>query len=214
MSHWLDNDTVGWSFSDVLKVIPGYGSSTAPVSQQQVHVATNQSQINQLLYNAGFPAAVAPWSAAQAILESINGTSHVAKTDNNLSGIKWVNKPYQKATRGIKSPEGNYYAHYATWQDWANDFKRVLSVGPDAPINATSMQDYVNRLHKHKYFTSSPTLYYNLMAGIVGMPKQVAPSQAAAAQTAFDADTSGIPTWVKWGFGGLAGIIVLKSVLK
>lgn len=134
-------------------------------------VVNFRNVLNTLLAN-GWPQVVAPLSAAQVIFETGNKLSNVAKTDNNYSGIMWTNKPYQKATKGLPFPasEGKYYyAHFASVNDWAKDFKRILSIkGPKgAPIDATSLGDYVARLYANKYFTSSPTLYVAGMSTIL-----------------------------------------------
>lgn len=113
------------------------------------------------LYRVGFPlpavSDVGVYALAQIGLESTYGTSNLARTDNNYTGIKWVNKPYQVATRGIKSPEGDYYAHFKDFPEFARDYKRVLSLdlaGKGKPIDAKTPVDFVARLKANRYFTA------------------------------------------------------------
>lgn len=124
--------------------------------------------VRQKLVNAGLSPDIATFAAAQSAFETNGWKSNVFKQNNNLSGITWINKPYQKATKGTKKPEGGYYAHYANMNDWANDFKRVISIGgAGAAIHATDLQDYVDRLYKNHYFTSSPGPYYTALKTIL-----------------------------------------------
>lgn len=122
----------------------------------------NYLVIRALLISQGMPENTATWAAAQVMHETNGLKSRVSKDDNNLSGIMWINKPYQNATRGTARPraEGGYYARYADKRDWAKDFIRVVSFGTK-PVAAASLQDYVNRLADNKYFTDSRQNYYN-----------------------------------------------------
>jgi len=115
----------------------------------------------------GFPKGqmVITYALAQTMLESDWMTSRVANVDKNYSGIQWINKPYQNATKGLPIPasEGKaYYAHYPIFRDWAKDYLRVLSLntgGQGRPIDATTAQQFVDRLKANHYFTSDN--YYN-----------------------------------------------------
>jgi hypothetical protein len=117
-------------------------------------------EVSRLLLNTGVPANIVPWAAAQVAFETNGFTSRVSKDDANFSGIKWINKPYQDATKGRPAPEGGNYAHYADRNAWAKDFKRVISIGGQgAAINARSLSDYVARLKNNGYFTSDAGAY-------------------------------------------------------
>lgn len=109
------------------------------------------------MHAVGFPQSiVTTYAIAQMMLESDWFTSNVANTDNNFSGIKYLGKSFQKATKGLHSPEGGNYAHYATFEDWARDFLRILSLntgGQGRPIDATTAAEYGNRLRANHYFT-------------------------------------------------------------
>jgi hypothetical protein len=115
------------------------------------------------------------FALAQLLFETGKFTSKstVAADNNNYSGIKWLNKPYQKATKGTLAPAGerlpyespvNYYAKFASINDWATDFKRILSLKRSAntlgaPIKATTPEDFVKRLKLNGYFGGNETVY-------------------------------------------------------
>ena len=57
---------------------------------------------------------------SQGIIESTYGTSKLAKTDNNLFGIKFPGKhdPRLTITQGTwATDDGGYYCHYQSWND-------------------------------------------------------------------------------------------------
>lgn len=111
--------------------------------------------------------------------ETANFTSKLYRNDNNASGIKYINKPFQKATPGAKSKSG-VYAKYATLDDWANDLFRILSTykelskGKDGSIHiyATNAESTIKPqfhslamrwakvLKQHKYYQDSVNNYY------------------------------------------------------
>ena len=114
------------------------------------------ASIAQDMWAAGFPKnLVTTYCIAQIRFESNYLTSHVAHIDNNYTGIKYLNKPYQNATKGIPSPEGGNYAHYATFADFLQDYKRILSINGPAgrPIDATSAAQFGQALKANHYFT-------------------------------------------------------------
>lgn len=185
----------------------------------QVHsLVTNYDSINKLLYTAtGLTSPVLDWATAQALFESGGGSSAVARANNNYTGIMFINKPYQQATKGTARPasEGGNYAKYANPQAWAKDFVRILSInGPmGAPIKATSLGDYVARLKANKYFASSPTAYQAGLATILNANKQMAPVvQRVDHQMVDDAAAhSGTPFKMPW-WGWLVGGLVAYKV--
>jgi len=83
-------------------------------------------QIYTAALKAGFTPSAAKLIVAQARHETGNYTSYQYRTNNNLFGMKFVNQPL--ATKGNKSPEGDFYAKY--------------------PNVAASVQDLVNRNYK------------------------------------------------------------------
>lgn len=132
-------------------------------------------QIRDLLKGQGLPAPVAGWAAAAVFHETGDLTSRVSKQDHNYSGIKFINKPYQDATKGTPAPKnegGGNYARFSSTAKWAKDYARILKLKPAEPAKATSLKDFVSRLHNNKYFTDNPANYekgvqffYNKYAG-------------------------------------------------
>ncbi len=111
---------------------------------------------------AGFPDTLArTYAIAQAMHESDWMTSNVFNKDNNASGITWINKPYQDATRGTAKPKsegGGYYAHFDNFDKYAKDFLRILSLNTGKqgrPIDAETAQQYLDRLKANHYFTDN-----------------------------------------------------------
>lgn len=120
------------------------------------------TELEKLLLKNGFPADTIKYFVAQALFESPNLSSHVAQADNNLTGITYINAKYQHATRGLKMPlsesKTGYYAHFASLDDWAKDYKRILSFG-SKPIESKSLPEFINRLKANNYFTGNETSY-------------------------------------------------------
>ncbi|HLX52613.1 MAG TPA: hypothetical protein VKR58_01640 [Aquella sp.] len=118
------------------------------------------------MLSVGFPRATVNLFVAQAAFECGNRhfNSQVARQDNNLTGINFINKPYQKNdTRGLAKPKSEgkaYYAHFLSIRDWAIDYKRILSFG-SFPIDAKSPNDLAERLKENSYFASGETAYSN-----------------------------------------------------
>ena len=110
---------------------------------------------------------------AQVLHETGNFTkkSNVYIKNNNASGIKWLNAPRQKnASKGTLVPPGersktnpnwslNWYAKFNTIGDWAVDLVRILKFGAK-PIDATTPEDFVQRLSKNRYFGSGDPAPY------------------------------------------------------
>ena len=116
-------------------------TDTAVASAQAVWNAIN---------NAGFPAALLPWLMDQAAYETAGFSSAAFLKDNNASGIM----PSKYAKKGQ-----TMYAGYATLDAWATDMKRVISMGPAYPVQATSLADYVHRLKQNDYFEAPEAQY-------------------------------------------------------
>ncbi len=130
----------------------------------------NSARVKDLLLKAGFPHGTINLFIAQVMFETGgNFESRVAKEDNNLSGIVFINKSYQKnATKGRAKPGGEIagnYAHFASLEDWARDYYRILTLnkGLGRPIDATNTTDLVARLKQNFYFEGNQT---NYLAGV------------------------------------------------
>jgi hypothetical protein len=122
-------------------------------------LAAQVQYIYNELVSVGFPrSVVTTYAISVMLLESNWMTSNLANVDNNYSGIKFVSAELQRATPGIMSPEGNRYAHYNTFKDWARDFLRVLSLnrgGMGRPIDARNAAEFIDRMRANGYFTAS-----------------------------------------------------------
>lgn len=101
--------------------------------------------------------------------ETAGFTSRVAKAANNLSGIKYSKNGYGKDS-GIRSPEGNNYAAYASYGEWAKDFLRIIKrMGAD---KAQSVQEFTSLLKKGKYYTDTQSNYTNALLSWVPQMKK------------------------------------------
>lgn len=85
---------------------------------------------------------------AQLALESSHGTSNVAKTDNNFSGIKFANQ--KGATQGSVSSEGDHYAHFKSIGDFANAYADLLNSSYNLK-GVTNAQQFAHALKNGKY---------------------------------------------------------------
>ena len=104
------------------------------------------------LRKAGFPEnIILTYALAQVSHETDGGVSNFAQSNNNYSGIKYVGQP--EATGSSTGKVGGY-AMYDSIDNWARDYKRVLSMnkGAGAPIDATTAQQFYIRLLKNGYF--------------------------------------------------------------
>ena len=131
--------------------------------------------IQNSLQIAGIKQPQLDFALAQLLFETgkFSKASTVASANNNYSGIKWINKPYQDAEKGTLAPAGerlpyespvNYYAKFRDTNAWAKDFKRILSLKRSAnnlgaPIKATTPEDFVKRLKLNGYFGGSEAAY-------------------------------------------------------
>lgn len=107
---------------------------------------------------------------AQGIMESSYGNSFLAKTDNNLFGVKFygVHNPNLNITQGTwATDDGGYYCHYESWADSINDHGYFLRNNKRYEENGVfSAKDYkeqVNAIAKAGY-ASDPN-YSSLIIG-------------------------------------------------
>lgn len=142
--------------------------SLTQYTSQQIYL---MQQGYQALIDAGFTPPVLKMAMAQAMFESAAFSGNIEVQNVNFSAIVFINNPAVQinATQGTSD-----FANFATIDDWANDFYRVLNLGPGYPINATSLSDFVNRLEQNNYFGNGDptaylngvTYYYNLLTGV------------------------------------------------
>lgn len=107
------------------------------------------------------PSVAVPFMVAQVAYETGNFKSKLLRDHNNASGIVFTGKASQKnATKGRPLPEDPRYnyAKFATLNDWARDYIRVLNLRAK-PIQATTPEDFITRLKANGYFTAPIELY-------------------------------------------------------
>lgn len=104
---------------------------------------------------------------SQILLETgqFSSKSNVVKLNNNFSGIKFINKPYQIATRGSNVPPSeritpansaiNFYAKFADVAEWAKDYVRILNLRKNKPLTSNSIEEFHKRLTANKYYDTS-----------------------------------------------------------
>lgn len=132
--------------------------------------------IEDSLINAGAPEDKMKWLLAQVLHETgvFTSKSKVAAANNNFTGIKFLNKSHQKATRGTRAPKseqkppenrpGNFYAKFETPTDWARDYLRIITTWGTKPlITAVDMADYVKKLKQNSFFGGSEDVYLRSM---------------------------------------------------
>jgi hypothetical protein len=148
--------------------------------------AEEQAKLQMLeaaLIKAGMKLPQLNFALAQLLLETGRFTrkSAVATLNNNYTGIKFLNKPYQVAERGSSVPAAeqdkshpnaplNFYAKFKDADGWAKDYVRILSFGAK-PIQATTIEDFNTRLQKNKYYGSSPIVYGRILKQYLAMFK-------------------------------------------
>ena len=147
----LSNTNAGKKYTamaeDKLKDLYASLSFYSPAQQEKTIKA------GKALLNAGAPRNILPIMLAQIALET-GHYKNVGSADNNLSGIKYVGQ--KGATAGSPAPknEGKApYAKYASYDDWAKDFLRILTrVGKARPLNASNPTEYAHALALNGYY--------------------------------------------------------------
>jgi len=222
---------------------------TAPTGKNEAaRAATTGALLNQInsiakeLLTMGFPQTlVLTYCIAQIMLESDFLTSAVANDDNNYTGITFINKPYQKATKGRAKPGkdgGGNYAHFLNFRDFLTDYKRILSLnkGQGRPIDSTTAQQFYTTLKANGYFTDpnystkfnrvlsriNEALKYGQLQDKMYLDARAKGEDTFTAdektgvtpgkQYDVEASLNSMPTWEKWLFGILAGIVIIKIV--
>lgn len=126
--------------------------------------------LSNVLYNiflsVGFPANSIKFAVAQALHETGNKIDQPHEINgHNWSGITYIGKTQlqKNAKRGNLKPQTDwnnpnipeYYAWFETVEDWARDFKRLISRSnglKGRPIEANNLTDYAIRLKANGYY--------------------------------------------------------------
>lgn len=123
-----------------------------------------ESRIYSKAYSDGMPALLSSFIVFQAAHETGGFSSNVFLTCNNINGYKWVG---QSTALGpcVASPEGDYYAKYATIEDSVHEqvlwIKRRQSEGKfPADLNSiTSVDQYALLLKNSGWYGDSLANY-------------------------------------------------------
>lgn len=124
---------------------------------------TRAAAVKAALMRQGLTGVKLQHTMTQGAHESDGYNSKVFISDNNPTGIKYIGKPLTQinAKRGTLSPEGNHYAHFASLDDWARDYIRILSKAKSNPLAATDTADFAKRLKAAGYYTDTVENYVN-----------------------------------------------------
>ncbi len=142
------------------------------VQQALTNVLQQKGQLSKL-----------PFLLAQVAHETGGFKSHVSSV-NNYSGIKFSakSKIQGEYDSGIKSPEGNNYSGFDSINDWANRYYAIINKGA-MPLNATTIEDFANRLKKNGYFTDTIANYTKGLQSWAKSLKMTLPQKAIATGT-------------------------------
>lgn len=128
-------------------------------------------KVDEALSNNGLPIDKRELVLAQLRHETgkPNLDSHVAITNNNVSGITWSDS-FPKEWKGTARPdsEGGNYVHFPTYDDWAKEHIKLLKndSGAGAPLDANTIEQYAHRLKKNGYYTAAESEYVKGMKGM------------------------------------------------
>lgn len=103
---------------------------------------------------------------AQIALESADGNSYLAKTDNNFGGIKYSPALSQYATPGTAPTDGSggIYAHFKSLDDFAAVYRNTVRNMLDGQ-KPSNWREYVHIMKSKGYFTASESDYYKTGIG-------------------------------------------------
>lgn len=123
----------------------------------------NGKKIVAALLQAGAKQNALPFMLAQIAHETGGFNSRVFNSDNNASGIMFINKPARQknATKGGTFPkkEGKYYyAHFATLKDWAVDYLRIIG---NLASTSSTLLGFATSLRNKGYYTDTISNYSN-----------------------------------------------------
>ena len=161
----MEHITVGELMAQTVQAQPaGSGTSvTENISgRPKAELAYRIAQIMQERYGRSLPPA---WIWAQLALESGHFTSSLAVEDHNYGGIK--------ASPGAKiagiSPEGDYYRHFDSDEEYAQyAASNYNAYAEDGIYRAKNIQEFAAALKHGGYFGSSLESYTSTLVGILG----------------------------------------------
>ncbi|WP_315443560.1 peptidoglycan DD-metalloendopeptidase family protein [uncultured Selenomonas sp.] len=139
------------------------GASSVSISgRPKAELAYRISQIMQERYGKS----ISPeWIWAQLALESGHFSSALAVEDHNYGGIK----AYNGAKIAGISPEGDYYRHFDSDEEYAQfAASNYDAYAPDGIYNAKTVQEFAAALKHGGYFGSSLESYTATLMGILG----------------------------------------------
>jgi len=133
----------------------------------------DQVVANALTEDGVLPASAIRFAIDQVRLESDNYTSNVFMTDDNLDGYKYVDGAEFQEGPGLQSPEGDYYAQYASVENSAHELsawwaRRVSQDGFDLGT-LTSISAYAGALKQFGWYQSSQLAYAARMTAVDGL---------------------------------------------
>ena len=139
------------------------GASSVSISgRPKAELAYRISQIMQERYGKSIPP---EWIWAQLALESGHFSSALAVEDHNYGGIK----AYNGAKIAGISPEGDYYRHFDSDEEYAQfAASNYDAYAPDGIYNAKTVQEFAAALKHGGYFGASLESYTATLMGIIG----------------------------------------------
>jgi len=106
--------------------------------------------------------ALMPFILAQAKHETGNFTSNLYLKNNNLFGMKLPTRRPTVATKGLMSPEGNYYAAYSSDGESIRDLFLWMDY-TKFPTMVKNANEYASELKQRAYFGDSLANYQNAL---------------------------------------------------
>jgi len=135
---------------------------------------STDNKIYSRLIGNGIPAQLANIIIAQARHETGDYTSNAYKIDNNLFGYKYIGQT--GATKGIKSSERDYYAHYRNIEASVDELCRWINRRqkegkfPNNLASITSPAQYAQLLKNNSYYGSTLLSY---TTGLIAALKRI-----------------------------------------
>jgi hypothetical protein len=154
------------------------------------------------------------------MLETGYLTNTGSQVDNNLSGITFDPRYFPASMKGSARPkkETGNYVRFDSLEQWAKVYVQYLTKKA-APIEATSIEDFVARLKANGYMRAPASIYLNTLKGVVERIKiDTRVSTIEQQEAAEQSPTNPVNWWQSlklWQKGGvvLVGIIVVKKLL-